>query len=182
MAGRYLSLLYLALIILVAVIVLGVCVTDPERKTLRQIASARYPHNNLFGRRFWTAVVARRRFENRVDHIAPMCPKDRAETYLRRIAVLTGATQVGSYYVLNVGQAQFYVRDRYVRRVPTTKNRTAERGETCFYPSHQDIPAVEKIATALLQLKDNPALFDKWAAQSGLFRADGELFKSYRTH
>ena len=178
MAGRYLSLLYLALIILVAVLVLGVWVIDPDRKTLRQIASARYQHNNLFGRRFWIPVVAGRHFENGVNCIAQMRPKDRAETYLRRIAVLTGATQVGSYYVLNVGKAQFYVKDRYVRRVPTTKDRTVERGETCFYPSQQDMPAAEKIATALLQLKNNPGLFDKWVVQSGLFKADGKLFET----
>ena len=178
MAARYLWPLCLALIILATVFVLGVWVTDPERKTLRQIASARYPHNNLFGLRLWIAVVAGRRPENGVDCIAPMRPEDRAETYLHRIAVLTGATQLGSYYVLNLGKAQFYVKDRYVRRVPMTKDRTAERGETCFYLSHQDIPAAEKIATALLQLKNDPRLFDNWAVQCGLFKADGELFKA----
>jgi hypothetical protein len=38
------------------------------------------------------------------------------------------------------------------------------------------MPKSEHIATALLQLANNPALFDKWAAQSGAFKADGQAF------
>ena len=59
---------------------------------------------------------------------------------------------------------------------------TTECEGTCFYPSQQDMPAAEKIATALLQLKNNPALFDKWAVRSGGFKADGELFNSSGTN
>jgi hypothetical protein len=39
------------------------------------------------------------------------------------------------------------------------------------------MPKSEHIATALLQLKNNPALFDGWAAQNGVaFKADGQVF------
>jgi len=39
------------------------------------------------------------------------------------------------------------------------------------------MPKAEQIATALLQLKNNPALFDEWAAQKSLtFKADGQIF------
>jgi hypothetical protein len=48
--------------------------------------------------------------------------------------------------------------------------------ETCFYPAHKEMPKAEQIATALLQLKNNPALFDGWAAQNGAFKADGQVF------
>jgi hypothetical protein len=41
---------------------------------------------------------------------------------------------------------------------------------------HQEMPAAEKIATALLQLKNNPRLFDRWVSRSGAFKADGALF------
>ena len=48
--------------------------------------------------------------------------------------------------------------------------------ETCFYFAHKEMPKAEQIATALLQLRNNPALFDRWAAQSGAFKADGQVF------
>jgi hypothetical protein len=39
------------------------------------------------------------------------------------------------------------------------------------------MPKAEQIATALLQLRNNPALFDRWAYQCGLsFKADGQVF------
>ena len=39
------------------------------------------------------------------------------------------------------------------------------------------MPREEEIATVLLQLKNNPALFDKWVIRNGLaFKADGQVF------
>jgi hypothetical protein len=46
--------------------------------------------------------------------------------------------------------------------------------ETCFYPVHKGMPKAEEIATALLQLASKPGLFDRWAAQSGACKADGQ--------
>jgi hypothetical protein len=53
--------------------------------------------------------------------------------------------------------------------------------ETCFYPAHEEMPKEEQIATALLQLKNNPELLDKWAVQNGLaFKPDGQVFTRAR--
>jgi hypothetical protein len=39
------------------------------------------------------------------------------------------------------------------------------------------MPKAEQIATALLQLKNNPALFDGWVARNHVaFKANGEVF------
>ena len=54
--------------------------------------------------------------------------------------------------------------------------------ETCFYPLHKSMPKEEDIATALLHLTNNPAVFDRWAAQNGLaFKADGQVFTPARS-
>ncbi len=80
-------------------------------------------------------------------------------------------------YVLDVGTSRFHVRDRYVRRLRDWTDPKSAYEETCFYPVHKGMPKLEEIATALLQLTNNPALFDKWAAQNGLaFKADGQVF------
>lgn len=107
--------------------------------------------------------------------------EDRAEACLRRIIELTGATQVGRHYcVLDVGNTRFEVHDSYVSRAPIAAGSTGGAkslaGGTCFYIPNHYMPVSEKIATALLQLKNNPALFDRWAAQNGTFKPDGELF------
>jgi len=100
-----------------------------------------------------------------------------AESYLHRIVTLTGATQRGSSYILNVGKARFHVRDRNVKRIPDGADPTWARWETCFHPAHQDMAAEEQIATVLLQLKSNPWLFDSWAVKRELaFKADGQMF------
>ena len=123
------------------------------------------------------AVIAGNRFENSAHGLDPIDRKDRAKRYLRRIVALTGATQMDDAYVLDVGKMRFHVRDRYVvRRRDLTDPKTAYE-ETCFYPVHKGMPNAEEIATALLQLTNNPALFDKWAVQNGLaFKADGQVF------
>jgi hypothetical protein len=115
--------------------------------------------------------------ENGSDGLDPVARKYRAQSYLRRVVALTGATQMGSGYVLDVGTTRFEVRDRYVRRLRdlTDPKRTYEG--TCFYSAHKEMPKAEQIATALLQLRNNPALFDRWAHQCGLaFKADGQVF------
>lgn len=128
----------------------------------------------------WTFCVTRLQRKPSKD-ITVMDTEDRAETYLRRIAILTGATRVGRYYILDVSKTRFEVYDSYVCRTPSVTDPTAEPRGTCFYPPNQHMPTAEKIATALLQLKNNPTLFDSWASQSGLFKADGELFRQANT-
>ncbi len=123
------------------------------------------------------AVIAGNCFENGSDDLDPFDRKDHAKTYLRRIVALTGATQMDDTYVLDVGKTRFHVRDRYVGRLQDMTDPGYAYEETCFYPVHKGMPKAEEIATALLQLTNNPALFDKWAVQNGLaIKADGQVF------
>jgi hypothetical protein len=110
--------------------------------------------------------------------------EEHAEQYLRRVIALTGATQMGRpYCILDVGNTRFEVHDSYVSRTAIGSNSRettkAARG-TCFYIPNERMPVSEKIATALLQLKNNPGLFEKWAAQTGAFKADGEQLADVR--
>ncbi len=154
------------------------------RPWVRAIAPQQQRHNNvLLGEGLDisdpadVAVIAGNRFENSSDDLEPFDRKDRAKAYLCRIVALTGATQIGGDYVLDVGTARFYVSYRYVRRLRDAADPKCAYEETCFYPVHKGMPKAEEIATALLQLTDNPALFDKWAVQNGLaFKADGQVF------
>jgi hypothetical protein len=104
-----------------------------------------------------------------------------AQNYLRRIVALTGATQRGNCYFLDVGTTQFCVRSGYVTRVRDVRDRKCAHEETCFYPAYNEMPKAEQIATALLQLKNNPGLFDRWAVERSLaFKADGQAFPRAR--
>jgi hypothetical protein len=114
--------------------------------------------------------------ENRADGADPVDRKYRAQRYLRRIVALTGATQTGGSYALQVGTTRYPARDRYVRRVQDVTNPKCAYEETCFYLADKEMPKAEQIATALLQLKNTPALFDEWAAQSGALKAGGQAF------
>ena len=123
------------------------------------------------------AVVAGNRFENSSDDLDALDPKDRAKRYLRRIVALTGATQMGNSYVLDVGKMRFQVGHRYVRRMRDMTDPRCAYEETCFYSAHEGMPKAEEIATALLHLTNKPALFDKWAVQNGqAIKADGQVF------
>jgi hypothetical protein len=126
-------------------------------------------------------VVAGNPLENGSDRGNSNGGELQTETYLRRIVALTGATQMGNSYVLNVGKARFHVCDRNVRRMPDGVDPTWARRETCFHPAHQGMAEVEQIATVLLQLKNNPGLFDSWACKRELaFKADGQMFNRPR--
>ena len=96
---------------------------------------------------------------------------ERAAEYLERIAGLTGANlgDDGTYH-LTAGRMHFRVDYKFV---------ISHCGKsTCFsvvpYP---DIPRAEVIASALLQLKNNPRLFEKWRERQGdAFKANGQMF------
>jgi hypothetical protein len=104
---------------------------------------------------------------------AKCTPDERAAEYLERIAGLTGAERDddGAYHLTAEG-THFLVDHNYVRVVSYC-------GEsTCFsvvvYPV---IPRAEAVASALLQLKNNPRLFEKWREQHGdPFKASGQIF------
>src|SRR5229473_450251 len=50
---------------------------------------------------------------------------------------------------------------------------------TCFsVAADPDMPSAEVVASALLQLKNNPRLFKKWRKQPGsTFKANGKMFR-----
>ncbi len=154
------------------------------RPWVRAIAPQQQRHNNVLLEEgldisdpAGVAVIAGNRFENSSDDLDPFDRKDRAKRYLRRIVAITGATQMDDAYIVDVGKMQFRVGYRYVGRLRDVTDPECAYEETCFYPMHKGMPKAEEIATALLQLANNPALFDKWAVQNGLaFKADGQVF------
>lgn len=102
--------------------------------------------------------------------------ENRAETYLRSVAALISAVPKGNGYLLDVGTTRFQVHDRYVRRLRDVSDPKGGYGETCFYTAFQGMPKAEQIASALLQLRNNPGLFDKWAKKDRAFKPDGQQF------
>ncbi len=154
-----------------------------RRPLLREIAAPQRHYDNALEQRFLileracAGVIAENGFDAVLDGVCLSDGRSRAKTYLRRIVALTDATQMGDEYVLDVGTTRFHVRDRYVRRLRDAADPKCRYEETCFYPVHKGMPKVEEIATALLQLANNPALFDKWAVQNGqAFKPDGQVF------
>jgi hypothetical protein len=104
-------------------------------------------------------------------------PPRRAAKYLERIAALTGARQEhdGSYR-LTAGGRDFVLDSRFVSVI-------SSRDEaTCFYiATGREIPSAEVIASALLELKNNPRLFEKWRKRRGsVFKANGKRFRGIR--
>ena len=178
------TLAILSVVALVALIVWRFVFTDLRRRpVVREVDAPQQQDNNFLEQGFHllgpagSAVIAGDRVENSSDGVDPIDRKDRAKTCLWRIVALTGAAQMGSGYELDVGTTRFQVRRSYVRRLLDVNNPQCAYEETCFYSADQSMPKAEQIATALLQLKNNPALFDKWADQYGLaFKADGQVF------
>lgn len=101
-------------------------------------------------------------------------PAERAAKYLKRIAALTGAVQVhGDSYRLRAGRRHFLVDSKFVRVI-------SPRSEsTCFsVAADPDMPSAEVVASALLQLKNNARLFERWRELRGFtFKANGKMFR-----
>jgi hypothetical protein len=97
-------------------------------------------------------------------------PNERAEEYLKRIVALTGAKQDGrGKYRLKAGRRRFLVDSEFVRVISRRSK------STCFSVA-ADMPSAEVIASALLQLKNNPTLFEVWREWRGLpFKANGHM-------
>jgi hypothetical protein len=101
-------------------------------------------------------------------------PTQRAAEYLKRVGALTGAEQVrGDSYWLRAGRRNFLVDHKFVRVV------SHHSKSTCFsVAADPDMPSAEVVASALLQLKNNPRLFKKWRKQPGsTFKANGKMFR-----
>lgn len=125
-------------------------------------------------------VIVDNEFENGSQRLDLFERQHRAKTYLRRIVALTGATRTSRGYVLDVDTTRFFVCDGYVGRQRDVRGPKCEYEKTCFCLPYSRMPKAEQIATALLQLKNNPALFDRWAGQSGAYKADGQGFSNAR--
>jgi hypothetical protein len=100
-------------------------------------------------------------------------PAQRAAEHLKRVAALSGAKEDddGTYH-LTAGDRHFLVDAKFVRVI-------SPRSEsTCFsVVAYPDIPREEVIAAALLQLKNNPRMFEKWRHRHGdTFKASGQMF------
>ena len=163
-------------------IVSGLLFTSLHRSLVRETA-AREVGNNILEQclhilgRAGLAAVADSHIQNSSDRGSSNAGEQPAETYLRRILVLTGAKQIDNSYVIDVGKARFHVRDGYVKRVPDGADPKWSRWETCFHSAHQDMPKSEQISTVLLLLKSNPLLFESWNTNREMaFRADGQRF------
>jgi hypothetical protein len=169
----------IALIAFLVLIIWRLVFTALQRRRLATgITTRNQPHNSLLEQHLHrinpVGAIQDNGFENTSNGVHAVKREDRAKTYLRRIVALTGATQIGNRYVLDVGTTRFSVRDGYVGRLRDATDPSCIYRETCFYSAQRGMPKEEQIAAALLQLKNNPALFDKWVAQSGLmFKADG---------
>ncbi len=97
-----------------------------------------------------------------------------AAKYLERIAALTGAKQDDDgTYRLKVGRMRFLVDYEFTWTV------SCGGESTCFsLVADPDIPSAEVVASALLQLKSNPRLFEKWRKRPGeAFKATGKVFR-----
>jgi hypothetical protein len=173
----------LSLIAFFALIAWGLVFTSLRRRPLARGIAPSQPQHNTFLRlvlnleRAGMPVITGNRLEHGSAELGAFDRKDSARIYLARIVALTGATQMGNAYDLTVGKTRFHVRYRYVRRLRDLTDPQGVYEETCFYPAKKEMPRSEHIATALLQLKNKPELFDKWAAQSGAFKADGQAFR-----
>ena len=100
-------------------------------------------------------------------------PARRAAEYLKRIAALTGAKQVcGECYRLTVGRMHFLVDSKFVHVMSPCSE------STCFsVAADPDLPSAEVVASALLQLKNNAKLFEKWKEwPAQTFKANGKMF------
>jgi len=178
------ALAILSVIAFLVLVVWRFVFAGPHRRHLvRAIAPRQQRHSNLLAEGLrvaelgGAAVIADGPLQNSADDLDRLDRKDRAKRYLQRIAAGAGATQVDDAYVLDVGKMRFHVSHRYVKRLRDTTDPECAYEETCFYPVHKGMPKAEEIATALLQLTNNPGLFDCWAAQSGAFKADGQAFR-----
>jgi hypothetical protein len=82
----------------------------------------------------------------------------RAAEYLRRVAALTGAKRVRSdSYWLRAGHRNFLVDYKFVRLISRHGKSTG-----ISVAADPDMPSEEVVGSALLHLKNNPRLFEKW--------------------
>jgi hypothetical protein len=147
------------------------------------IAGPRGENGNLAlqGRRLWglpsVELILESGWEAGFNRAGIAQAESRADMYLHRVIALTGATQEGNSYFLDVGTIRFEVGDRFIKRLRDSSDPKGKYEETCFYSTLRGVPRAELIAAALLQLRNNPGLFEKWAEKDRAFKADGQPFR-----
>jgi hypothetical protein len=99
-------------------------------------------------------------------------PAQRAAKYLKRIVALTEAKQDSpGKYRLKAGRRHILVDSGFVRVI-------SHRSKSTCFSVAADMPSAEVIASALLQLKNNPRLLELWGEWRGLpFKANGHIFR-----
>ena len=161
------------LIVLVAFIVWRFVVDTLQARQLVGVSGAHAQRGNkLFGGVTLFAGCLR----DGSGRVGPFDTQNGATNYLQRVVALTRSKPTDDTFVLDVGTTRFWVRDRHVRRLRDLNDPTCEYEETCFYLPHKSMPSSEQIATVLLGLANNPALFDCWANRVGVVKADGQVF------
>src|SRR5260370_4922755 len=137
--------------------------TSQQRRLLvREIGAPQQQDNSFLERglhvleRASAVIVGGDCFEHASDDVDSAVWKDDQKTYLLRIVAITGATEMGSGYALDVGETRFQVCGGHVRRMQEMNNPKSAYEETCFYTADKSMPKAEQIATVLLQLKNNP--------------------------
>src|SRR5712692_1387404 len=99
-----------------------------RRPLRREIAAPHRHYDNALEQRFLileracAGVIAENGFDAIPDGVCLFEGRNRAKTYLRRVATLTSAAQMDNRYLLDVGKTRFYVRDRYVQRLRDSTN------------------------------------------------------------
>jgi len=153
--------------VFVTLIIWGIVFVGSQRLLFGQIILPQRQHN----RPVWC-------FISYFEINCPESVRNQAQRYLLRVVALTNAIEVGDgCYLLYAGTNTFHVRDRYVTRLREGKDAKSRYDGTCFFLGNQEMPSAERIATALLMLKNDPTLFDKWAVKDGeSFKADGRIF------
>jgi hypothetical protein len=152
-----------------------------HRLLARAIAPQRQRHNHLLEEGLQisdpgsVAVIAESQFENNSGGLH-FRPKGSRKNRSAAHRCPHRCHAIGNAYDLDVGKMRFRVRDRNISRLRDMTDPGCALEETCFYSVHRGMPKVEEIATALLQLANNPALLDRWAAQSGASKADSQPF------
>ena len=173
----YMVSVTLCLVVFLTLIVWRLVFAGLQRRPLMREMAVPQRRNNNFLDLEVVVAIAGNRFINNSHAVDLFERKSRAKTYLRRIVALTGATQTSRGYVLEVGKTRFFVRDGYVGRQRDASGSKSGYERTCFSLPYNSMPKAEQIATALLELRNNPALFDRWAAQDGAYKANGQGFR-----
>lgn len=176
----------LTVIALLSFVMWRLVFTALPRTSAGAIAGPRRENDNLARRRLrlWglpgAEVIIESGWEPGFYRIGIAQAESRADMYLHRVIALTGATQKGNSYFLDVGTPRFQVWDKFIRRIEEASDPKGRYEETCFYSTFPGIPRAEQIAAALLQLRNNPGLFEKWAEKDRAFKADGQPFRRVR--